>query len=511
MLLAQASRLFRLRAPHCESSSVPEAVPFLHEQKGHLSQDAESSDLEQGILGGDLDQNFPPRPCRSEDERPYFLNEDSCISQSRWKRPWTIPSISHLVRGRRTRLTIGGEKVTSRPRRSALRRTCRLLLLSFMILYVRCLSMIRYLTDWCSGILHFFALLCGLYIAFFPEDIDWPESSLFSSQYPHDLGHWPTDITADISPVACHSHNDYWRQEPLFSALYAGCTGVEADVWLYNEDLFVGHSAASLTPNRTLQSLYINPLIEILDKQNPIHDLHPNPDTPRNGVFDTNPKQNLVLLIDFKGDGNQVWPYVYQQLEPLRQKNYLTYFDGTKLVEGPIVVVATGNAPFDRVVENPKYRDIFFDAPLELMGTAAAAKAAAETAPSEASSKINGGQGHSGAAPRDPDAYSLLNSYYASVSFKRHVLGFPLLYRNRLSDAELSLIRAQIAGAHARGLKVRYWSVPAWPISMRNYLWRVLAREGVDYLNVDDLKSATTGEWGKGAWGKEKGWWFSWT
>jgi hypothetical protein len=34
-------------------------------------------------------------------------------------------------------------------------------------------------------------------------------------------------------PVGCHSHNDYWRRVPLYSALQAGCIGVEADVWLF--------------------------------------------------------------------------------------------------------------------------------------------------------------------------------------------------------------------------------------------------------------------------------------
>jgi hypothetical protein len=374
-----------------------------------------------------------------------------------------------------------------------------------MILYTTSLC-IHSLANLYSGILHFIALVCSLYLAFFPDESDWPQDApLLSGQYSQSLGHWPTDVTADINPVACHSHNDYWRKEPLFSALHVGCTSVEADVWLFKEDLFVGHSTAALTPARTLQSLYVNPLLEILDKQNPTHDFHPDLDSPRNGVFDTNPRQNLVLLIDFKNNGEEIWPYVYQQLEPLRQKKYLTYFNGTTIVEGPIIVVATGNAPFYRVVDNPNYRDIFFDAPLDILASAADSdppKSAEDILTAELSPEDNP------IKPLNALAYSPANSYYASVSFKRHVLGFPFLLRNRLTDAQLNIIRAQIAGAHARGLKVRYWNVPEWPISMRSYLWRVLVREGVDYLNVDDLKSATQGKWGKGGWGKEKGWWF---
>lgn len=83
-----------------------------------------------------------------------------------------------------------------------------------------------------------------------------------------DLGHYPTDTTRDIKPIPCHSHNDYWRRVPLFDAIHAGCVSVEADVWLFKgrEDLYVGHDTASLTPDRTFASLYIDPLVQLLDK-----------------------------------------------------------------------------------------------------------------------------------------------------------------------------------------------------------------------------------------------------
>lgn len=73
---------------------------------------------------------------------------------------------------------------------------------------------------------------------------------------------------------------------------------MEADVWLFDEELYVGHSLSSLTPNRTLNSLYINPLLDILEKQNSISQFHPTSDTRPNGVFDTAPSQTLILLID---------------------------------------------------------------------------------------------------------------------------------------------------------------------------------------------------------------------
>ena len=284
----------------------------------------------------------------------------------------------------------------------------------------------------------------------------------------------------------------------------------------------MGHSKSSLTPQRTFRSLYIDPLVAILEGQNPNTTFHPLLDNPRNGVFDTKPEQTLVLLVDFKTDGQELWSYVSEQLEPLRQRQYLTHFNGSALVEGPVTVVATGNAPFNKVIENPLYRDIFFDAPLELLGVrspksspsddsqksditswttfddleeqkylvAYAAEVAANLANSDKA--VNQGQGHSGAAPQNPAIYTPANSYYASVSFSS-TIGWPLPF---LTRPQKHKIRQQIHGAHVQGLQVRYWSTPAWPKGLKQYVWRVLVEEGVDYLNVDDLHEATHGDWG---------------
>ncbi|KAL2819121.1 PLC-like phosphodiesterase [Aspergillus granulosus] len=344
------------------------------------------------------------------------------------------------------------------------------------------------------GVIQFFTLACGFIVSFFPDEIDratahWRQSQELS---PSDVTHWPTDISRDIIPIQCHSHNDYWRRVPLYSALEAGCVGVEADVWLFDDELYVGHSRSSLTPSRTLRSMYIDPLMRIIERQNPITHYNPVLDEPRNGVFDTNPSQSLIFLIDFKTSGEETWDYVVAQLTPLRESGYLTYYNGTDIINGPITVVGTGNTPFNRVTENSKYRDIFFDAPLDRLvdkvdriePPAARVEARAD----------NSGQGLSGIADGDiePDTFDTTNSYYASVSFKKAV-GIPWMLH--LTDRQVQTIRSQVRAAHRRGLKVRYWGTPDWPRSLRNHVWRVLAQEGVDMLNVDDLESATRKDW----------------
>lgn len=299
------------------------------------------------------------------------------------------------------------------------------------------------------------------------------------------LGNYPSDFTRDVLPIPCHSHNDYWRRIPLFEAIHYGCTGVEADVWLFDEELYVGHDTASLTRNRTFRSLYVNPLVEILDRQNPQTEFN---NSTRHGVFDEDPSQTLVLLVDFKNNGRDIYPYVMDQISALREKNYLTYFDGTKIIQGPITIVGTGNTPFDMVTADKTHREIFFDAPLSQMWQKPSNKPPTDLSSQGAVPSV--GQGLAGVKSNDEFDYT--NSYYASVNF-RATIG--ILWRGELSRGQIEKIRGQIAGAHARGLKARYWNAPSWPIGIRNHVWHVLVREGADMLNVDDLRSASKRDW----------------
>ncbi|KAJ9212609.1 hypothetical protein DTO166G4_5828 [Paecilomyces variotii] len=359
------------------------------------------------------------------------------------------------------------------------------------------------------GLVQFFVLACAIVVSFFPDELeqtigDWGQPGTPTEGW----SHWPTDATREIVPVGCHSHNDYWRKVPLFSALQAGCIGVEADVWLAGDELYVGHTTSALTANRTLKSLYVNPLVELLEKQNPVTSFHPAKDQPLNGVFDTDPSQTLILLIDFKTDGPATWPHVVSQLSPLRERGYLTYFNGTDVVQGPVTVVGTGDTPFNLLTANSTYRDIFFDAPLAKLEDEGPPEMDPEGRPLPRSPGPKRlphgfGQGHSG-LPSDvnPDIFDPTNSYYASVSFKKSI-GLP--WHFHITPRQLERIRAQVRGAHRRGLKVRYWGLPSWPRSLRNHVWSVLMREGVDILNVDDLKSATRRDWTRRSWR----WWFA--
>lgn len=361
-----------------------------------------------------------------------------------------------------------------------------------------------------SGLLQCLVVVCNAIDALVPDFIDLVAGPIKDFQaYSSVPNHWSEALTADVHPIMCHSHNDYWRREPLFSAIRAGCTGVEADVWHFDGELYVAHTIAGIRQNRTLESLYLNPLRDILDQQNVIPEFLGPISRPRSGVFAAHPRQSLVFLIDFKNDPDQTWDILSSYLAYFRENDLLTYARASSIVNRPLTIVVSGDAPFGRVIQNSTHRDIFFDAPLDQMASlspselvplavveAAEAAEAAQPGPEILATE------NSGAPPTDPIVYSSTNSYYASVSFIKSI-GYP--WHSSLSQAQLNLLRRQIRGAHARGLKVRYWGIPAWPIGVRNYVWRVLVREGVDYLSVDDIEAVTRDNWGprKGGWGKK--------
>jgi len=161
----------------------------------------------------------------------------------------------------------------------------------------------------------------------------------------------------------------------------------------------------------------------------------------------------LTLLLDFKSNGTELWPYVIEQLASLRSKGWLTHWNiSTGITWAPIIVVGSGNAPFDLINSNDTYRDIFYDAPLDDISN---------------------------------PLYNNTNSYYASTSMAH--LGKQWLWR--FSSSQLNKISAYVDAANSKGLKARYWDTPAWPVTFRDYIWGVLVERGVGMLNVDVFPS----------------------
>ncbi|KAH9849728.1 hypothetical protein C2E23DRAFT_896766 [Lenzites betulinus] len=269
---------------------------------------------------------------------------------------------------------------------------------------------------------------------------------------------YPTQFTQNIMPKMIHSHNDYWRDVPLLTALSFGVASVEADVSLVNGTLFVGHEIAALTPDRTLDSLYIQPLLQILQKQNP-HTAFTVGSTSLNGVFDTASDVPLQLLIDIKTDGVKTLPFVLKALQPLRERGYLTTFANNTLTFSAVTVIGTGNSPLEQV-KALSPRDYFFDAPLTQL-----------TDPS-----LN--------TTWSPTLSPIASTDYATA------VGWSGI--GTIADDQKANITKFVNEAHALGIRARFWDTPAWPVSARENIWRALLEGGADWLNADDLEAASS-------------------
>lgn len=131
-------------------------------------------------------------------------------------------------------------------------------------------------------------------------------------------------------------------------------------------------------------------------------------------------------------------------------------------MQGPVTIFATGNMPPYRILEISTFRDVFLNAPL------------LQLLPSY----------NQGFSPNSN--YSFQNSYYASADFRKAIGNMDF---NGFSDKQLADIRQQVQVAHGLGLRVRYVGTPDWPRKLRNYMWRILIREGIDIITVDEYKS----------------------
>lgn len=130
-----------------------------------------------------------------------------------------------------------------------------------------------------------------------------------------------------------HSHNDYKNNIPFYRAYEKGFGSIEADVYAVNGQLMVAHDKKEISAKRSLKILYIDPLIEKLNRD---------------------PERHLRLLIEIKEDYKAVLPLVISELKPLEK--YFAY-NGHP---GRLSIVMTGAVPPAAVM--PNYPDwISFD------------------------------------------------------------------------------------------------------------------------------------------------------
>ncbi|MBI2827168.1 MAG: hypothetical protein HYX69_21055 [Planctomycetia bacterium] len=233
---------------------------------------------------------------------------------------------------------------------------------------------------------------------------------------------------AQPKPLAnAHAHNDYEHERPLFDALDHGFCSVEADIYLVDGALLVAHNRRDVKPGRTLEALYLDPLLARVRA---------------NGgrVFRDGPP--FTLLIDIKADGERAYAALVERLASYAEM--LTVVRDGQARPGAVTVVISGDRPIDRIAADDvryagidgRMSDLDSDAPANLM--------------------------------------PLVSDNWIS-HFRWRGTG-------EMPEAERAKLRGFVAKAHAKGRRVRFWAIPA-----NAAMWSELSNAGVDLINTDDL------------------------
>lgn len=137
-----------------------------------------------------------------------------------------------------------------------------------------------------------------------------------------------------------HSHNDYYQERPLYEAYENFFASIEADIFSIDGELYVAHDKEEIKEERTLKSLYIEPITKIFRENN--------------GKPWKDHDETFILLVDLKSSYQAALHLLVSQLE-----KYPGVFDPS-VNEFAVRVVVSGNMPDPELFEN--YPDfIFFD------------------------------------------------------------------------------------------------------------------------------------------------------
>ena len=233
--------------------------------------------------------------------------------------------------------------------------------------------------------------------------------------------------------LRAHAHNDYEHDRPLYDALDHGFTSVEADIHLADGDLYVAHDSDEITPNRTLRSLYLEPLNRRIAQN-------------AGRVYPNGPQ--FTLFIDIKTEAVATYKVLSKMLA--EYESIFTTFDSNGRTDKAVVAIVSGNRHAS-LMESEAIRYAGCDGRLEDL---------------------------------ESDAPATLIPII-SDNWTKH---FSFNGTGSMSAKERQKLRKIVETAHKKGQRVRFWATPDRPSPARQTLWRELLSNGVDLLNTDDLK-----------------------
>lgn len=125
------------------------------------------------------------------------------------------------------------------------------------------------------------------------------------------------------------SHNDYWRENPLQDALAFRFNCVEADLWLIDGEVYVGHEKPEPHPAITFEALYLKPLVDRIKANG--------------GKVYTGSDRPFYLMTDFKANGEEIYKILKKEMEPYRE--YFCSIDNDIYQERAVLFFISGNRP----------------------------------------------------------------------------------------------------------------------------------------------------------------------
>jgi hypothetical protein len=224
------------------------------------------------------------------------------------------------------------------------------------------------------------------------------------------------------------AHNDYEHARPLFDALDLGFCAVEADIFLTNGLILVGHDARDLKPARALTNLYLNPLAERVRKN-------------KDRVYPGGPE--FLLLIDIKTAAEPTYEALGEVLQSYR--SMLTTFSGSRIQTNAIRIVLSGERPI-AMVSNQVERIVAID-------------------------------GRIADLPAKPSAalFPLISDNWTTL--------FRWKGQGEMPTAEKARLRSLVVQTHEQGRILRLWAAPDVPA-----VWQLQRELGVDLINTDRLQ-----------------------
>ena len=233
---------------------------------------------------------------------------------------------------------------------------------------------------------------------------------------------------AQITPlINAHAHNDYEHTRPLLDALDCGFCSVEADVWLVDGRLLVAHELKVVRKERTLQSLYLEPLRERVEKN-------------RGRVYPNGP--TLTLLIDFKSSATETYQAFRVAIKPYEKM--LTAFYPDRKEERAVTIIISGNRP----LQFPESESVHY----------------------------------AGVDGRLTDINSAASPLFMPLISENWAKAFKWKAQGPIPAAEKTKLKDLAAKAHEKGKRIRFWNIPNSPVA-----WKELQDAGVDLINADNL------------------------